>query len=159
MALPTIVPTGFQGDYTDFFQTKVERDGSVRRSSGAVSIPAATAAATIIGLVPFNAGYSLAGLGGYNFYVADLDSGTTVTVSIGVAYQNTDQGTDALTLVTSASTAAQAGGYIAPTAQATWQDYVTTGNGWLVASITAGPTTTTGSLTFNVPGVYDQPSN
>lgn len=159
MALPTIVPTGFQGDYTDFFQTKVDRDGCARRSSGSVSIPASTAAATIIGLVPFNAGFSLAGLSGYDFYVADLDSGTTVTISIGVAYQNSTEGTDALTLVTSASTAAQAGGYIAPTAQATWQDYVTTGNGWLVASITAGPTTTTGSLTFNVLGVYDQPSN
>lgn len=157
MALPTIFPTGFQGDYTDFFQTKVERDGAVRRSSGSVSIPSATAAATIIGLYPFNAGMSFAGLGGYNFYVADLDSGTTVTISIGVAYQNVTEGTDALTLITSASTAAQASGYIVPSAVTTWQDYVTTGNGWVVASITAGPTTTTGSLTFNVPFAYDQP--
>lgn len=159
MALPTIVPTGFQGDYTDFFQTKVDRDGCVRRASGAVTIPATTAAATIIGLVPFNAGFSVAGLSGFDFYVADLDTATTVTISIGFAYQNSSEGTDVLTLITSASTAAQAGGYIAPTAQATWQDYVTTGNGWLVASITAGPTTTAGALTFNVPFAYDQPSN
>lgn len=158
MALPTIVPTGFSGDYKDFLKTKSDRSGAVRRSSGAVSVPGTTAQAVLIGLFPFNAGMSFAGLGGYNVYVADLDSGTTVTLSVGVAYQNTTEGTDALTLVTSASTAAQAGGYIAPSAQATWQDYVTTGNGWVVVSVTAGPTTTTGSITFNIPSCYDQPS-
>lgn len=158
MALPTIVPTGFAGDYTDFLKTKDDRSGAVRRISGSVSVPGTTAQATIIGLFPFNSGMSFAGLGGYNFYVADLDTGTTVTLSIGVAYQDSTQGTDALTLVTSASTAAQAGGYIAPSAVTTWQDYVTTGNGWVVVSVTAGPTTTTGSVTFNVPFAYDQPS-
>lgn len=158
MALPTIVPTGFAGDYTDFLKVKCERDGSVRRTSGSVSIPGTTVQAATIGMYPFNSGMSFAGLGGYNFYVADLDSGTTVTISIGVQYQDSGQGTDNLTLVTSASTAGQAGGYIAPTAAALWQDYVTTGNGWVVASITAGPTTTTGSLTYNVPFAYDQPS-
>ncbi len=157
MALPTIVPTGFAGDYTDFLKVKTDRGGDVRRTSGSVSIPAATAQAATVGLFPFTSGMSFAGLGGYNFYVADLDSATTVTISIGVQYQDSGQGTDVLTLVTSASTAAQAGGYIAPTAAALWQDYVTTGNGWVVASITAGPTTTTGALTFNVPFAYDQP--
>jgi hypothetical protein len=158
MALPTIVPTGFAGDYTDFLKTKVERNGAVRRSSGSVSVPGTTAAATLIGLFPFNAGMSFAGLGGFNIYTADLDSGTTVTLSVGVAYQDANNGTDVLTLVTSASTAAQAAGYIAPSAAATWQDYVTTGNGWVVVSVTAGPTTTTGSVTFNIPFAYDQPS-
>lgn len=157
MALPTIVPTGFAGDYTDFLKVKADRSGALRRASGSVSIPGSTAAATIVGLFPFNSGFSFAGLGGYNFYTADLDSGTTVTLSIGVAYQNTTEGTDALTLVTNAATTAQAGGYIPPTAQTTWQDYVTTGNGWVVVSVTAGPTTTTGSVTFNCPFVYDQP--
>lgn len=158
MALPTIVPTGFAGDYTDFLKVKKDTSGAVRRTSGAVSIPGTTAQAVLVGLFPFTSGMSFAGLGGYNFYTADLDSGTTVTLSIGVAYQNSTEGTDALTLVTNASTAAQAGGYIAPSAVTTWQDYVTTGNGWVVVSITAGPTTTTGSVTFNVPFAYDQPS-
>lgn len=157
MALPTIVPTGFAGDNTDFYKVKCDRGGGVRRTSGSVSVPGTTAQAATIGLFPFTSGMSFGGLGGFNFYVADLDSGTTVTISIGVQYQDSGQGTDALTLVTSASTAGQTGAYIAPTAQATWQDYVTTGNGWVVASITAGPTTTTGSITFNVPFVYDQP--
>lgn len=158
MALPTIVPTGFSGDYKDFLKTKSERDGSVRRLSGSVSIPGTTAAAVLVGIFPFNAGMSFAGLSGYNFYTPDLDTGTTVTLSIGVAYATTADGTDALTLVTNAATTAQAGGYIPPSAVTTWQDYVTTGNGWVVVSITAGPTTTTGSIVFNVPITYDQPS-
>lgn len=154
---PTIVPVGFQGDYTDFLKTKVERSGDVRRIAGSVSVPGSTAAATIIGLFPFNAGMSFAGLSGYNFYTADVDSGTTVTYSIGVQYQNTTEGTTNLTAFVSGSTVPQAGGYIPPDAGTGWQTYVTTGNGWLVVSVTAGPTTTTGSVTFNVPVTYDQP--
>lgn len=153
---PSIVPVGFQGDYTDFLKTKVERSGDVRCIRGDVSIPGTTAAAVVIGLFPFNSGMSLVGLGGFNFYSDDLDTGTTVTISLGVQYQNTTEGTTNLTLIESASTAGQASGYIAPTGKL-WQEYVTTGNGWVVASITAGPTTTTGSLVYNVPICYDQP--
>src|ERR1700743_1494935 len=106
MALPTIVPVGFAGDSTDFLKTKCDHSGAVRRASGAVSIPGSTAQATLIGIIPFNSGFSFADLSGYNFYVADLDSGTTVTISIGVAYATSGDGTDSLTLVTNASTAA-----------------------------------------------------
>ncbi len=155
MALPTIVPTGFQGDYTDFFQTKEERDGAVRCERGTVSVPALTATDTIIGLFPFNAGMSLAGLGGFNLYSADLDSSTNVTLDWGVAYQNSGEGTDDLDMITSASTAAQAGGFVAPD-EIDWMTYVTTGNGWVTVQVNAA-TTTTGSLTFNINQCYDQP--
>lgn len=155
MALPTIVPTGFSGDYKDFLKTKEDRSGSVRRVQGSVSIPASTATDTIIGLFPFNAGMSLAGLSGYNLYTADLDSSTNVTLDFGVAYQNTTEGTDDLDLITSASTAAQAGGFVAPD-EIDWMTFVSTGNGWVTVQVNAA-TTTTGSLTFNIPFAYDQP--
>lgn len=155
---PSIVPVGFAGDYTDFLKCKVDRSGAVRRSSGAVSVPGTTAQAVVIGLFPFEKGMSFADLSGFNLLVADLDSGTTVTLSVGVFYQNSTEGTDVLTLITNGSTAAQAGGYIVPGAVTTWQDYQTTGNGWVVVSVTAGPTTTTGNLTFNYTTCYDQPS-
>lgn len=154
---PGIVPTGFQGDYTDFNHTKVERSGDVRRTSGAVSIPASTATDTIIGLFPFNSGMSFAGLGGFNVESDDLDSSTNVTLDWGVQYQNTTEGTTNLTLITAASTAPQAGGYVAPSTGKLWQDYVTTGNGWVVVQVNAA-TTTTGAITFNIPFAYDQPS-
>ncbi len=152
---PGIVPTGFQGDYTDFFQTKVERDGSVRREQGSVSIPASTATDTIIGLFPFNAGMSFSGLGGFNLYSADLDSSTNVTLDWGIQYQNTTEGTTDLDNITSASTAAQAGGFVAPD-EIDWMTLVTTGNGWVTVQVNAA-TTTTGALTFNIPITYDQP--
>ncbi len=155
MVLPTIVPTGFAGDYTDFLKTKVERDGSVRRVQGSVSIPSTTATDTIIGLFPFNAGMSFSGLSGYNLYTADLDSSTNVTLDWGIAYQNSTEGTDDLDNITSASTAAQAGGYVAPD-EIDWMTLVTTGNGWVTVQVNAA-TTTTGSLTFNIPFTYDQP--
>ncbi len=155
MALPTIVPTGFQGDYTDFFQTKVDRDGCVRRAQGSVSIPASTATDTIIGLFPFNAGMSFAGLSSVDLYTADLDSSTNVTLDWGIAYQNSTEGTDDLDNITSASTAPQAGGFVAPD-EIDWMTLVTTGNGWVTVQVNAA-TTTTGSITFNIPFVYDQP--
>lgn len=152
---PNIVPTGFAGNYTDFSKAKVDRSGAVRRLSGSVSVPASTATDAIIGLFPFTAGMSLASLSGYNVYSADLDSSTNVTLDWGVQYQNTTEGTTNLTLITAASTAPQSAGFVAPTAT-TWMDYVTTGNGWVVVQVNAA-TTTTGSITFNVPITYDQP--
>ncbi len=158
MALPTIVPTGFAGDYTDFLKTKDDRSGAVRRVQGSVSIPASTATDTIIGLFPFNSGMSFAGLSGYNLYTADLDSSTNVTLDWGVAYQSTTEGADNLVLITSASTAAQAAGYVVPGIPGTndWATFVSTGNGWVTVQVNAA-TTTTGSLTFNIPFTYDQP--
>lgn len=158
MALPTIVPTGYNGDYRDFLLTKEDRSGAVRRVQGSVSIPAATATDTIIGLFPFNAGMSFAGLGGYNLYSADIDSSTNVTLDWGVAYQDTTQGTDNLVLIQTASTAAQTGAYVVPGVPGTndWAPFVSTGNGWVTVQVNAA-TTTTGSLTFNIPFVYDQP--
>ena len=154
MALPTIVPTGFQGDYTDFFQTKVDRDGCVRRAQGSVSVPASTATDTIIGLFPFNAGMSFAGSMNGTLYTADLDSSTNVTIDFGVAYQNTDAGTDDLDLIAS-GISAQSAGFITPD-EIDWMTYVTTGNGWVTVQVNAA-TTLTGSLTFNIPFAYDQP--
>lgn len=155
MVLPAIVPTGFDGDYKDFLKVKCDRSGAVRRTSGAVTIPDATTADTIIGLFPFNSGMSLSGLGGYNFHITDIDTASNVTLDIGVAYQDTAAGTDALTLITSGATTPQSGGFVAPD-ETTWMDYVTTGNGWVVAQVNA-TTTEAGTITFNVPFAYDQP--
>ncbi len=155
MALPTIYPTGFAGNYTDFLNAKVDRAGEVRRSQGSVTVPAATSSDTIIGLVPFQAGFSFAGLGGFNLHTADLDTASNVTLDWGVAYQSTAEGTDDLDLITSASTAPQSGGFIAPD-EIDFLTFVSTGNGWIVARPRAA-TTASGALTFNIPFVYDQP--
>lgn len=154
---PNIVPTGFAGDYTDFLKTKTDRSGAVRRVQGSVSIPSSTAADSIIGLFPFEAGMSFAGLSGYNIHCADLDSSTNVTLDVGIQYQNTTEGTTDLDLVTSASTVPQTGGFVAPD-EIDWMSLITTGKGWVVVQVNA-QTTTTGSVTFNIPIAYDQPAN
>lgn len=154
MTAPTIVPTGYQGDYRDYLNVKADKSGAARLSSGSVSVPAATATDTVIGLVPFQAGARFV-IGGYSIHCADLDTSTNVTLDVGVAYENTTAGTDALTTYVAASTVPQAGGFVTPTAVG-GLTYVTTGNGWLVAQVNAA-TTTTGSITWNIPLVYDQP--
>lgn len=152
MALPTIVPTGFAGDYTDFFKTKVDRSGAAHRSQGSVSVPSATATDTIIGLMPFNKGFSFAGAP--VLHTGDLDSSTNVTIDFGIAYQDTVQGTDDLDLIASA-VSAQAAGFVTPD-EIDWMNFVSTGNGWVTVQVNAA-TTLTGSLTFNIEHVYDQP--
>jgi len=158
MVLPTIVPTGFQGNYTDFFQAKVERDGSVRRAQGAVTVPAGTTSGTVIGLLPFTSGFSFAGLGGYNLYTADLDTASSVTLNFGIAYQDTSAGTDNLDAIASASTAPQAGGFVAPD-EIDYLTVVSTGNGWVTVQTGGATTGTAGDVTFNIPFAYDQPEN
>lgn len=158
MTQPTILPTGYAGDYTDYLKAKVDRSGAVRRAQGAIPIPATTATDTIIGLFPFQAGFSFAGLSASVLYSADLDSSTNVTLDWGVVYQDTVQGADNLVLVASASTVPQTGGWVVPGNPGTndWATFVSTGNGWVTAQVNA-TTTTTGSLTFNCPFTYDQP--
>lgn len=157
MALPTIVPTGFQGDYTDFFNTKVARDGNVSRSQGSVTIPASSTTGTLVGLFPFNSGFSFSGLGGFNLHVADLDTASSVTLNWGIAYQDTaTAGADDPDMITTLSTAPQAGGFVAPD-EIDWMTYVSTGNGWVVVQTAGATTTTAGAATFNIPFCYDQP--
>lgn len=157
MALPTIVPTGFQGDSTDFFTTKVARSGNVSRSQGSVTIPAGSTTGTLIGLMPFNSGFSFAGLSGTDLYVADLDTASSVTLNWGIAYQDTaTAGADDVDNITTLSTSPQAGGFVAPD-EIDWMTYVSTGNGWVVVQIQGATTGTAGAVTFNIPFCYDQP--
>jgi hypothetical protein len=87
LVYPKIVPTGYNGDYTDFFKTKVDRSGAVRLITGQVSIASATTLGTIIGMAPFTAGCKLL-TGASQIWPATYDSGTTVTLSVGYYYQD-----------------------------------------------------------------------
>lgn len=154
MTQPSIIPTGYAGDYTDYLKAKVDHSGAVRREANTVSIPATTATDAIIGLFPFQAGMSFSGLPA--IYTADIDSSTNVTIDIGVVYADTVEGTDDLDAYVSASTAPQSGGFVAPD-EIAWLTLVTTGKGWVTVQVNAA-TTTTGSLTWNIPIAYDVPT-
>lgn len=143
MTLPTIVPAGFAGDYTDFLKVKLQRDGSAFVNAGVVSIPSGTVVTTIVGLVPFTANAKIS-VTGLSLFAAAL--GASVTASIGVVYQSASEGTDVPTLFVSGSTTVAAGGAIAFTPTATNVPYVTTGNGWIAVTLAGATTGSTGSI-------------
>ena len=59
MTTPTIVPTGFAGDDTDFNKVKRDTFGAMRLVTGSATVASGTADGAFIGLVPFNKGARL----------------------------------------------------------------------------------------------------
>lgn len=151
MTTPSIVPTGYAGDSSDYLKAKVDRSGAVRVISGSVAIPASTATDTIIGLAPFEAGMKLGY--GSRVYVTDLDSSTNVTLDLGYVFSDNSTYTNVLDAFVAASTAPQAGGMIEMTNSA-GMTFSAGGNGWITAQVNAA-TTTTGTIVFNLAVAYD----
>lgn len=152
MTTPTILPTQYTGTYKDFLHTKVDKQGVVRCQSTQVSVPTGTTTTTIVGLAPFNAGDRLL-VDGSAFACDALGSG--VTISLGVVYDDNVNNTNNATLFASALTAAAAGGALAVTNSTANIPYVTTGNGWIAATIGGATTGTTNSIFSQVVTCYD----
>ena len=151
MTTPAIVPTGYLGTSNDFLHAKVDRSGAVRKVTGSVSIPAATATNAIVGLVPFRKGAKFDY--GSRVYSDDLDTSTNVTLNIGYVYDDNVTYTDATDAFVAASTTPQTGGMIEMTAK-TGMTWTASADGWIVGKFLAA-TTTTGLLTFNLGIAYD----
>lgn len=152
MTTPTILPTGYDGTYKDWLKTKVDRDGCVRLQYSTVTIPAATASSTVIGLVPFNKGARLSY--GSKYYTADLDTSTNVTLNVGYVYQTGSSATDDPDAFASAVTTGQTGGLITFDEQA-GLSFVAEDNGWIAVQIGGGATTTEGAVSGQSLMVYD----
>lgn len=155
MTTPNIFSTQYTGaNPGDYLNAKVDRSGANRTEYFTVSIPAATTAGTVVGLVPFRRGARF-NQGSSQFYVADLDTATTVTLDFGYIYQDNDTTTNVndTDAFASAVTTAQAGGLITfdEFAGLSW---VATADGWIAAT-TGGTTTTTGSLQGQAVMSYD----
>jgi hypothetical protein len=153
--VPSIVPTGYAGDYTDFLRTKADRSGAVRAIDGSVSIPSGTASGTLVGLFPFNKGFSAHGM---RLYCAPLDTGTSQLVDIGYTYYDSATGSSIPGAFISSSTAAQSGGAsVAFTGASSVSGMVfnAAGDGWVTLRIAAQSTLATGTVTFNWAIYYD----
>ena len=153
MATPTVVPTGFANDETDFQKVKKETFGAVRQVAGTVTVPDATAVGAFIGLVPFNAGAKFI-INSTSTHVTDIDAGTDSTLNLGIIYDTAEDGTDDVDAFVAASTAGQAGGFLAITNPA-GMILTTTGNGWLAVENEANITEAEGTITYSVGVVYD----
>lgn len=110
------------------------------------TIPAGTAATTVIALVPFQKG----GIVQYGSALAidDLDSGATVTLDWGIVYDDDTTYTNDPDAFAAAVTTAQTGGVIRPS-EVAGSTFQAEADGWVTATVAAGPTDTEGDITFN----------
>lgn len=109
------------------------------------TVPASTAAATIIGMVRVHKGAKLILDFARN---EDLDTSTNVTYSVGIAYDDNTDDTDDADLFISAQSG-QAAFKIDRTAasfQPTAENFVVPSDGYITLTIVAGPTTTEGDI-------------
>lgn len=154
-SLPTIYPVGYAGTTQDFLETKVDRSGAVRLVGvPALAIPNTTASATLIGLMPFNAGFKVTDL---KVWTDELDSGSSVTLSVGYTYYDSTTGTSVSNAFASAVTTAQGGsGARITMTGSTVLDWTAAANGWLTITTGGGATTVSGNILANIGFAYDQ---
>lgn len=145
MTTPSIVPTSFTGTDKDYLQAPRTNNGTIAVVAGAVSVPSGTAADAQVGLFPFQKG---ATFHAPTFYCGNFGAGTT-TVNFGIVYDDNVTYTNDVDLFASLATAAQSGGYVTLD-EKEWMNYVTTGNGWVIAELKAAAADATESITFNV---------
>ena len=152
MTTPSIVPTGFAANSTDFLKVKHDNFGALRQVTGTVSVPTGTVATTIIGLVPFQAGAKFV-IGNASVHCANFGAGTT-TVDLGIIYDLNTVFTNDVDAFASASTAPQSGGFITVD-ETTGMTLTTAGNGWLAVTINTANADATADITFTVGVTYD----
>lgn len=152
MTTPNIVPVEYDATFRDYLKIKSDRSGAGREYGVQVSVPTGTVTTTIVGLIPFSKGFRIneKSIGAFSAAL-----GTGVTAGLGVIYDDNVANTNNQTLYASALTAPAAGGELVAVASAANLSYVTTGNGWVVATIGGATTGTTGVLTIQLIGSYD----
>lgn len=153
-------PTIFSSNYTganpgDYLKAKIDRSGANRAEYFTATIPATTTTGNIVGLVPFRKGAKFV-QGASQFYVADLDTATGITLDIGYVYQDNDTATNVndADAFASAITTAQSGGLITfdEFAGLSW---VATADGWIAATTGGASTTTAGAIQGQAVLSYD----
>lgn len=149
-----VTPTIFSDVAANPLVAKVDRSGAVTDQRATVVVPASTAAATVIGMIRFQQGFSPTLI---RINAADLDSATTVTLSCGYVYDSGASGSDVLNAFMNVATIAQTGGsFVWPVAGGlTNQGFTAAGAGYLSISITAGPTTTLGNVVVEASFTYN----
>lgn len=152
MTTPSIVPTGYAGNSTDFNKVKRDPTGALRQVAGTVSVPSGTAATTIVGLVPFQAGAKFI-IGDKSVYCGNFGAAST-TVDLGIIYDLNTIHTNDVDAFASAATAPQSGGFITID-EFTGLTLTTTGNGWLAATINTAAADATANIEFSVAVSYD----
>lgn len=153
ITVPSILPVGYAGDYTDFLKAKSDRSGAARLQTGLVAVPATTVTTTLVGLFPFLPGFKFS----YGSALYTGAQGTSVTFGWGYQYYDSTQpnsGTSQTSGFVSGSTVAAAGGIIVPNAN-TSINWVAASQGWIVLVVGGATTTGPANVQFNILGAYD----
>lgn len=152
---PTNVPTGYAGDYTDFLKVKRDTFGALRSQYTSIAVADNATAGTSYGLVPFQKGFRISY--GSKFYTPDLDTASNVTWNIGYKYEDTTSAgagaasdLDAFASAVSGQTAA-----VLAFDENEGMSFVAAGNGWVTATLAAGPVTTAGTIESVMDFCYD----
>ena len=154
MTTPTLYPSKYAGNSTDFNKAKIDRSGALRTEAFSITVPASTASGTVIGLVPFRKGARfICEASGVN--ITDVDTGTSVTASVGYVYDDNVTYTNAASAFVSASTVPQSGGKIDLDGLATSYTFVAAADGWIALTTGGGSTTTSGTLVGQITLAYD----
>lgn len=151
---PSSVPTGYAGDYTDFLKAKHNTFGAVSSQYTSIAVADSASAGTSYGLIPFQKGFRISY--GSKFYSPDLDTGSTVTWDLGYLYEDTAvagaaSDADAFASLLSGQTAA-----VLSFDEVAGMSFVAAGNGWVVATLAAGPVTTAGTIEAVIDFTYSQ---
>jgi hypothetical protein len=152
MTTPTIVPTGFANDSTDFLKTVRDTFGAARVVTGTASVTSGTAADAFVGLVPFNKGATFK-LDSASVHCGNFGAGST-TVNVGIIYDDNATYTNDPDAFASASTAPQSGGFVTID-EIEGLTLETEANGWLAVQLKTAAADATADVTFSVIVKYD----
>lgn len=151
---PTSVPTGYAGDYTDFLKVKRDTFGAMRSQYTSIAVADNASAGTSYGLVPFQKGFRVGY--GSKFYTPDLDTASNVTWNIGYKYEDTAVAGAASDADAFASAISGQSAAVLAFDENEGMSFVAAGNGWVTATLAAGPVTTAGTIEAVIDSTYDQ---
>lgn len=145
-------PTIFSDVAANPFMAKRETQGITSERAVAL-IPAATAAATNVGMHRFQPGFALTALA---IVSDDLDTATNVTLDVGYLYDGTT-GEDDNAFLDGLDIAQDAGSRVWPVDDGllTGVSFVAVDDGYLSVTIQDAPTTTEGNITTLAQFTYD----
>lgn len=134
---------------------KMEPQGNLAQLA-TYAVPSATAQNTVIGMIPFETGFSLLS---YALKVPDLDSSTNVTYDVGYCYPSGagSSTTEDLAAFATGASAQAATSVLWPVAAGllTGQSFTATQPGFLTIRITGGATTLAGTFSMLATFTYD----
>lgn len=133
---------------------RVDRSGAVRSMKAAATVPASTAADTIVGMIRFEKGFSLDQLAVVS---EDLDTATNVTLDVGYVYDSASLTDDPDAFFDGSDIVQDAGSVVWPVADGllTGAGFEAAGPGYVVVQTKGASTTTEGDITVKALFSYD----